>query len=80
VITLGPVVHYEYPFTGLNGSGQFKDVSHFVLDLSDDCAKDPLCVTNAKMNGVAISAADIEFGDSDGITGAVKFDLGRPKA
>ena len=28
------------------------------------------------MTGVAISAADIEFGNKDGITGAVKFDLG----
>jgi hypothetical protein len=76
VITLGPVVHYQYTFTGLNGSGQAKDVSHFVLDLSDDCAGDPNCVTNAKINGVAIAAQDIEFGDQDGIIGAVKFDIG----
>jgi hypothetical protein len=76
VITLGPVVHYQYTFTGLNGSGQFKDINHFTLDLSDDCASDPLCVTNAKLNGSAIGAGSIEFGDKDGIIGAVKFDLG----
>jgi len=44
--------HYKYTFTGLDGSGQEKDISHFTLDLSPDCLGepgDPACVTNAKM-------------------------------
>lgn len=43
--------HYKYTFTGLDGSGQERGVSHFVLDLSDTCF-DPFdsgCVTDAKL-------------------------------
>ena len=76
VITLGPSVHYEYTFTGLNGSGQFMDISHWTLDLSDDCMESSGCVTNAKVNGAAIAAEDLVYGDIDGIIGAIKFDIG----
>lgn len=61
--------HYEYTFTGLDGSGQEKDISHTVLDISDDC-DGPDCVFNVSPSG------EIEYGDFDGVTGAVKFDFG----
>ena len=62
---------YEYTFDW-DGPG----ISHVVFDLSDDCVSgdslaDPDCVTSAMSNG---SSATLDFGDKDGITGAVKFD------
>jgi len=84
--------HYKYTFTGLDGSGQEKDISHFTLDLSPDCLDpgDLACVTNAKMTfdetvTMLMDGSDIlscggepcvNFGDNDGITGSVKFDIG----
>ncbi len=63
--------NYKYTFTGLNK----KDISHFTLDLSDDCISlgDTDCVTNITPTPPSNS---IEFGDKDGITGAIKFDYG----
>jgi hypothetical protein len=73
----GPAdVHYTYTFTNLNGSGQEMEISHFTLDLSDDCSGDPDCVTNARINGTLIASSQIVFGDFDGIVGGVKFDIG----
>jgi len=50
---------YKYTFTGLDGSGQLKEISHLVLDLSDDCfglddeeevvLTDASCVTDAEL-------------------------------
>jgi hypothetical protein len=67
-------VTYEYTFTGFGSPD--RDISNFVLDISDDCDSDPLCVYAATFNGAAIDPGDIEFGNINGITGAVKFDLG----
>lgn len=64
--------HYEYTFSGLE-----RDLSHFVLDLSDDCLGepgDPDCVSHARLDEVLIDLEDILFEDNDGIEGAVKFD------
>ena len=67
-ITIGVgSVHYKYTFTGLTS----KDISHVVFDYSDNCDVDPLCVTNATING---SAATLDFGNFSGITGAVKLE------
>jgi hypothetical protein len=72
------VVHYTYTFSGLDGSGQEKEISNFVLDISDDCfnPSDPFCIYNAELNDVLIDVSDIEFGDFNGLAGAVKFDVG----
>jgi hypothetical protein len=66
-ITLGATVHYKYTFTGLDGW----DISNVVFDISDDCDGDPLCVTNATING---AEAEVDFGNFSGITGAVKLE------
>jgi hypothetical protein len=65
---------YEYTFSGFGDPD--KDISHVVIDLTDDCGSDPLCVTGATMDGDTIDSGSIEIGDFDGITGAVKFDAG----
>lgn len=67
VITLGTSVHYAYTFTGLSAN----DISNVVFDLSNDCDLDPLCVTNALIDG---SPATVEFGGFSGVTGAVKLE------
>jgi len=61
---------YTYEFSNFNKPG----ISHFTLDVSDNAINDPGLVTNALLNGA--TAPPLEFGDKDGITGAVKFDLG----
>jgi hypothetical protein len=65
---------YEYTFSGFGDPD--KDISHVVIDLTDDCGSDPLCVTGATMDGDTIDSGSINIGDFDGITGAVKFDAG----
>jgi hypothetical protein len=65
---------YIYTFSGFGSPD--RDISNFVLDISDDCPTDSFCVYNAKFNGSPIGSGDIEFGDINGITGAVKFDVG----
>ena len=65
---------YEYTFRGFDRP----EISHFTLDISDDAIfdnrlADPLAITNPQLNGQVIP---VEFGDKDGITGAVKFDAG----
>jgi hypothetical protein len=66
---------YSYTFTGFGSPD--RDISNFVLDISDNCVGiDPLCIVNPTLNGAPISADDIEYGDINGITGAVKFDVG----
>jgi hypothetical protein len=61
--------HYEYTFTGLDGSGQEKAIGHTVIDISDDC-EGADCVFNVSPSG------SVDSGDFDGVTGAVKFDFG----
>jgi hypothetical protein len=61
---------YTYTFTGLNSPA----LSHFTLDLSDNAMEDEGVVMNPTLNGVPVQ--QIEFGDIDGIDGAVKFDTG----
>lgn len=66
---------YTYTFTGFGNPN--RDISNFVLDISDNCiGVDPLCIVNATLNGNSIGSGDIEYGDFNGITGAVKFDVG----
>jgi hypothetical protein len=67
--------HYSYTLEDFDRPG----VSHVTLDVSDDAIDDetpaPGLVTDAELNGNSI-AAFLEFGDKEGITGAVKFDIG----
>lgn len=69
---------FDYVYTFLGFGDKNKNISNFVIDLSDDCLSgpDPLCVTGAEYNGSPIDSGDIVFGDFNGLTGAVKFDLG----
>lgn len=70
VITIGVgTVHYAYTFTGLSG----KDISNIVLDITDTCGTDPLCVTNPMIGGSSVGVVT-EFGDFAGITGGMKFE------
>ena len=67
-ITIGVnTAHYKYTFSGIGN----KSISHIVFDISDDCDGDPLCVTNALING---SPATTEYGNTDGVTGGIKLD------
>ncbi len=68
--------HYEYTFTGFNKP----DISHVDIDISDDAIdnnalSDLNAVTNATLNGIIIPANLVEFGNFEGITGSVKFDI-----
>lgn len=75
-----------YTFAGfgiLDNDGEAsQSISHVTLDISDDAIgfgggfADPDAVTSVMIDGVPLSLADIEAGDFDGITGAVKFDEG----
>lgn len=64
---------YTYKLTGFVGPPA---VSHFAIDLSDDAIDDPNIVTSAEVDGQTIASGLIEFGDVEGITGGVKFDVG----
>ncbi len=69
-ITLGvSSAHYKYTFTGLTG----KDISNIVLDVTDNCGSDSLCVYNAMISGSSVGVVT-EFGDFSGITGGMKFE------
>jgi hypothetical protein len=72
------LLRYTYTFTGFNSSS----ISHFTLDLSDNCANDAGCVTQGQVkDGTgAWQNATLEFGNKDGIVGAVKFDDGGESA
>jgi hypothetical protein len=80
VDNLNGTLTYTYTLAGFN----MPSVSHFSLDLTDDAIDgdslaDPDAVTDAKIDGDPIAAEDIEFGSGpnwDGLTGAVKFDVG----
>ena len=66
---------YTYTFYNFNRPA----ISHVALDLSDDAISenqlaDPEAVTGFYFNGTPSDA--LEFGDFDGILGAVKFDIG----
>lgn len=68
---------YTYTFSGITKYA----LSHFTLDVSDDAAGEDVlidleAVQSAKVNGDVISAGYLEYGDKDGIEGAVKFDIG----
>lgn len=77
---------YRYTFIFPDVQGPtFKDVSHFTLDLSDDFAdsdeqdlRDTFS-SNTNDSFDPQDDEDIEFGDKDGLTGAVKFDFGGGK-
>ncbi len=68
---------YTYTYTFYNFDQPA--ISHVALDLSDDALSgnqlaDPEAVTEFYFNGTPSDA--LEFGDFDGIVGAVKFDIG----
>jgi hypothetical protein len=66
--------HYKYTFTDFD-----KDISNFVIDLSDDCIDAPEgeeCVWDVLLDGEAVATEDIEFGDKSGIIGGLKIDQG----
>lgn len=50
-----------------------QSISHFTIDLSDDCDGSKGCATDISVNDDSASG---EFGDLDGIEGAVKIDEG----
>ena len=70
---------YTYTLSNFDRPG----ISHLTLDISDDCVEgaendefaDPYCVTDFMFNGIP-SDDYLEAGNKDGITGAVKFDIG----
>ncbi len=61
---------YTYTFTNFDKPG----ISHITLDLTDNAVDDPDAITAFEFNGSP--SGDLEIGDKDGITGAVKFDIG----
>ena len=70
---------YTYTYTYALYNFNRPAVSHVALDLSDDALSgnhlaDPLAVTEFYFNGTPSDA--LEFGDFDGVVGAVKFDIG----
>lgn len=70
---------YTYTFSNMP-----RDVSHFTLDVTDDpaCLAGNGCISNAMLDesgtGIFAPIADskLDFGNIDGILGAVKFDVG----
>lgn len=61
---------YKYTFTGFD----CPTICHYTLDISDTALTDPKAIYDACLDGALIPAGNIEMGDIDGITGAVKFD------
>ena len=61
---------YTYEFRNFDRPG----ISHFTLDVSDSAIGDPGLIVDPLLNGVTPIVT--EFGNIEGITGAVKFDLG----
>ncbi len=51
-------------------------ISHVTIDLSDDAVGDPNAVTSPMIDGSPLGGEHVELGDKDGITGAVKLNLG----
>ena len=64
------VFQYKYTFTGFPDSSE---ISHFTLDWSNDLNE--LTARNAA-NFKHLTSGALDFGDLDGIIGAVKFDSG----
>lgn len=74
---------YSYTFSAFADSGPTGgDISHFTLDFSDDCfgegAQGTILADAECMFDVTSTSTigTIELGDSDGITGAIKFEWG----
>lgn len=72
---------WDYLYTW-SGSGLQKGISHYTLDLTDNCVDDESCVTEFTSDGqlgmgsiCGSIAVCFDIGDIDGITGAVKFDV-----
>jgi hypothetical protein len=64
-------LHYKYTFKNF---GQ-PDISHITLDLSDDAIDDEQPVGDVVIKAdTSVNAPVLEFGDKDGIVGAVKFE------
>jgi hypothetical protein len=61
--------HYKYTLTDLDPRQDFKEISHFTIDVTDDCIGDEGCAFFWEPSGV------VQQGDFDGITGAIKFDF-----
>lgn len=67
---LDGTLDYTYTFSNFDRPG----ISHFTLDVSDAAIGDSALITDPLLNGN--TPIDIEFGDFEGLIGAVKFDLG----
>ena len=64
---------YEYTWSGAGLNNNPGAISHFTLDVTDDCVNS-MCIFD--VSPINNFPTDPEFGDLDGITGAVKFDNG----
>ena len=80
---------YTYTFTdfGIEGSDGESNgaISHLTLDISDDILDPASAVLDAMFGDdldslIAVPLGSVQFGDIDGITGAVKFDVGTEAA
>jgi hypothetical protein len=78
---LNGTYNYLYTFENFNSPV----ISHVTLDLTDaailggTAGDNPGLVSDFRINGVLISDTKLEFGDKDGIIGAVKFDENDPE-
>ena len=64
------IYHYMYTITGPTGSGL--GVSHFALNLSDDCVSGGTCVTNAIVNGFSVESG-LTYGPNTSSNGDTNF-------
>ena len=64
------IVDFDFPFDSNLA------ISHVTIDLTDDALGDPNVVTDARIDGVPLVGTEVELGDIDGITGAVKLNRG----
>jgi hypothetical protein len=65
--------HYAYSLIGVS---LINNTISLTLDISDLCSATAGCITNARLNGTLLTTENIQFGNIDGITGAVKFAAG----
>lgn len=73
-ITANPDNSFTYLYT-FTGFGQ-PDISHVTLDVTDNCTNTTAAAPCLYDFESSENVGQIEFGDKDGITGAVKFDWG----
>lgn len=69
------VYHYNYTLFGFAFGGG-STIQHLTLDVSDLCSATAGCLSNVTLNGQPIGSQVQLSAFIDGITGAVKFDIG----